>query len=219
MFFAIVPAYNEEQRIGSVVRSLFGHVQKIIVVDDGSVDNTQKNAEEAGAVVVRHEINRGQGAALETGHEYARQNGATHVLHFDGDGQFLVSDITPALVNLKQSGADILFGSRFLDKRSNMPWFKRNILLPAGRFINRLFGTKQLSDAHNGFRILGPRALASINITQDGMAHATEIPALAVEHNLNIVEHPVKVVYHEYGQGITGGFRIVWDLIIGKLVK
>ena len=219
MFIAIVPAYNEEERIGSVVRSLFNHVQKVVVVDDGSTDATSKNAQEAGAIVLTHELNRGQGAALETGHLYARNIGASYVLHFDGDEQFSADDITPALVTLKNSNADILFGSRFLDTRSQIPWLKKNIILPIGRKINSLFGTTELSDAHNGFRILGRRALEKIIITQDGMAHATEIPALAKKYNLKIVEHPVKVVYHEYGQGLTSGFRIVWDLLIGKLVQ
>jgi polyprenyl-phospho-N-acetylgalactosaminyl synthase len=219
MFIAIVPAYNEEKRIGSVIRSLFSHVDKIVVVDDASKDTTVKIAQHAGAIVLSHRINRGQGAALQTGHAYAKQIGATHVLHFDGDGQFQVKDIAPAFAHLKQTQADILFGSRYLNVQSKLPWIKRHIIHPLGKYINRLFAGVHLSDAHNGFRILNKNALQKIIITQDKMAHATEIPYLAKKHDLKMVEFPVKVVYHEYGQKMSGGFRIVKDLFIGKFIN
>ena len=219
MFLAIVPAYNEEKRIGSVVRSLFGHVDRIVVVDDFSSDNTVSEARDAGATVLVHALNRGQGAALETGHAYARKIGATYVVHFDGDGQFDVEDIGPAFKRLKEEGVDVLFGSRFLDDRSNIPWFKKYILLPLGRLLNRILFRLNLSDAHNGFRILNRNALDSIKITQDRMAHASEVPSLVKKHNLAYIEYPVKVTYHEYGQGATSGFRIISDLLLGKFVK
>jgi len=219
MFVAIVPAYNEEKRIGSVLRSLFEHVDLVVVVDDSSKDNTAKIARDAGVVVLNHKINRGQGASLETGHEYARQLKADYVLHFDGDGQFDAEDILPALEKLKQTNSDILFGSRFLGGRSQIPSFKKNVLLPLGRAVNRLVTGVKLTDAHNGFRILNKRALAKIRISQDGMAHATEILSLAKINNLKLVEYPVKVTYHEYGQGARGGIKIVRDLVMGKFIK
>ncbi len=219
MFIAIVPAYNEEAYIGSVVRSLFDHVDEVVVVDDASSDSTFERATSAGATVLKHTINRGQGASLETGHAYARGVGADYVLHFDGDGQFDVQDILPALNHLKKSNADILFGSRFLDNRSNIPWLKRKVILPLGRLVNRFFGAPRLSDAHNGFRLLSKKALSHIQITHDDMAHASEIPILAKRANLSIVEYPVKVVYREFGQSSLGGFRILKDLFLGKFIK
>lgn len=219
MFVAIVPAYNEQERIGSVVRSLFGHVDEVVVVDDCSSDKTSQVAREFGATVIRHRLNRGQGAALETGHEYARQSGALYVLHFDGDGQMSVEDILPALESLKRSEADILLGSRFLGKESNMPFFKKYILGPVSRLIDRFFSKIKLSDAHNGFRILNQNALSKIVITQDRMAHASEIPMLIHRHNLKYIEFPVKVTYHEYGQSPLAGFSVLKDLIIGTFVK
>src|SRR3989338_3201435 len=218
MFLAIVPAYNVEQTIGSVVRNLFEHVDRVVVVDDGSDDATAAAADSAGAEVLRHALNRGQGAALETGHEFARVIGADHVLHFDADGQFDVRDVQPALAELRRSNADVLFGSRFLDKRSSIPWFKKRVLLPVGRVVSRLFGGGKLSDTHNGFRIFNRRALEKIRLTQDGMAHATEIQSLVKRHGLRYIEHPVKVTYTEYGQGIQEGTRIVRDLLFGKFV-
>jgi len=219
MFLAIVPAHNEEKNIGSVIRNLFKHVDKVVVVDDCSSDKTVTIAQEAGAIVLQHKINRGQGAALETGHDYAREINADYVLHFDGDGQFDVLDIIPALAKLNASGADILFGSRFLDKRSQIPWFKKYLILPSGRLVNRIFTGLKLSDAHNGFRILNSRALQKIIITQDGMAHASEIVEQIVSRRLKCKEIPVTVVYHDFGQGFASGLRILRDLFFGKMNK
>jgi len=218
MFFAIIPAYNEEDRISGVIEGLGGHVDRVVVVDDASVDRTVQRVQKAGATVLRHKINRGQGAALQTGHAYAQKHGADYVIHFDGDGQFDVQDIRPALAELKERGVDVLLGSRFLDDRTNMPWFKRNILHPVGRVINRVFSGLHLSDVHNGFRILNKKALEKIVITQDRMAHATEIPALIKKHNLSYIEFPVKVTYHEYGQRTSGGVRVLRDLLVGKFI-
>jgi len=219
MFFAIVPAHNEEDSIGPVVAGLLQQVDRVVVVDDGSLDATAEAAQRAGAFVLSHAVNRGQGAALETGHEYARRAGASFVLHFDADNQFDSADIVPALKALKAAQADVLFGSRFLDGRSNVPWFKRAIILPVGRIINRLFGTHRLSDAHNGFRILNRRALHAISIRHDRMAHATDIPIQAKQNDLSVIEFPVKVTYHEYGQRAGKGFDVVKDLMFGLFIK
>ena len=215
MFLAIVPAYNEEKSVGSVVRSLLAYVDEVIVVDDGSHDNTSGVAHTSGATVLKHKINRGQGAALETGHVYARMHNADFVLHFDADGQFSVDDIAPALQALKDANVDVLFGTRYGEKASNVPFTKRYVIGPIGRIIDRIFGSVHLSDAHNGFRILTKKALETISITQSSMAHASEIPALVKKHNLSYIEIPVSVTYHEYGQGIQGGIGIVRDLFFG----
>lgn len=218
MFLAVIPTYNEEKTIGSVARGLFEHVDKVVVVDDGSSDDTLGEAQRAGAIVLRHEINRGQGAALETGHEYAREIGADYVLHFDGDGQFDPADIAPAFKALQESGADILFGSRFLDKKSNIPIFKSYFLLPLAKLLNYLITGLLLSDVHNGFRVITRRALDSIYITQDRMAHATEIVTQVKNNNLKYIEFSVTVRYSEYGQGVGGGLRVLKDLVMGKFV-
>ena len=219
MFLAIVPAYNEEKTIGSVVQGLFHHVDRVLVVDDGSADATAEAARGAGAVVLCHELNRGQGAALETGHEYARLVGAEYVLHFDADGQFDVADIGPAFEKLKNTSADVLFGSRFLDCRSNVPWIKRHVWLPLARLWHNAAYRTKMTDAHNGFRILNRRALDAIHITHDRMAHASEIPASASRLGLRIVEFPIRVVYREYGQGTTGAATIVRDLLLGRFIR
>lgn len=219
MFLAIVPAYNEEKIIATVITDLLREVDSVVVVDDASSDNTVAVAKAAGALVLQHELNRGQGAALETGQEYARSVGADYVIHFDADGQFDVADIAPALQTMQEKEADILFGSRFLEKRSNIPWSKQYIIFPLGKIVNKFFGSLPLSDVHNGFRILSQKALEHIQITQDRMAHATEIPVLAKYHNLRYVEFPITVTYHEYGQGSLGGVKVVKDLFTGKFIE
>lgn len=219
MLVAVVPAYNEEKTIGSVVRDLFNHVDKVVVVDDGSSDQTAEAALAAGAIVLRHELNRGQGAALQTGHDFAVQLGADYVLDFDADGQFNIEDVKPAFGAIKKTGADILFGSRFLDNRTKMPRLKKYFIMPVARLFNLFFAGIKLTDAHNGFRILNNNALQKIKITQDRMAHNTEIPAQVKKYGLKYIEFPVQVVYCEYGQGITGGVKIIKDLVVGKFAK
>ncbi|MCF6276345.1 MAG: glycosyltransferase family 2 protein [Candidatus Magasanikbacteria bacterium] len=219
MIIAIVPAYNEEKNIGSVVQDLFGVVDKVVVVDDGSKDNTTETAQKAGATVLSHFINRGQGAALQTGHDFAKKIGAEFVVHFDGDAQFAAGDILTALEKIKKYNADILFGSRFLEKKSKIPFAKKYVVLPLARVVSIFFGSVKLSDAHNGFRILNRNALDKIVITQDRMAHATQIPALVKKHKLTFVEYPVNVIYREYGQNFFSGFKIVEDLFFGKFLN
>ncbi len=189
------------------------------MVDDGSKDNTAAIARSAGAVVLSHEINRGQGAAIETGFAYARTLSPTAVVTFDADGQFEVADIPRAVVFLQESGVDVVFGTRFAQGSKHVPFFKRTVLVPLARVIDRLFGAPALSDVHNGFRVFNTVALNSIVITQDRMAHASEIPRLVQQHRLRIGEFPVTVRYSEFGQGFGGGVRVVRDLVVGLFVK
>lgn len=218
--FVVVPAYNEEKNIGRVVRGLFerGH-QNVVVVDDGSSDHTVLEAKTAGALVLLHEINRGQGAALQTGDEYVLTRGADVVVHFDADGQFNPSDIDGAVALLRAENFDIVLGSRFLDGRSQIPWFKAKIIFPISRWINFVFTGVKLTDVHNGFRVLNRSALEKINITHNGMAHNSEIVAQIKKFNLKFKEYPVQVTYSEMGQGIKGGFKIIWDLLSGSYLN
>lgn len=218
--FIVIPAFNEEERIAPVVRSLRDvGFKNIVVVDDGSKDQTAEQAYRAGAHVFRHVINRGQGAALQTGNTYARRQAAKIVVHFDGDGQFNPDDIAPAIDALSRGTYDIVFGSRFLDARSaSMPWIKKRLLLPVGRILNRLMTGVTLSDAHNGFRVLGAKALDKIAILHDGMAHNSDIVAQVKQYNLRFCEHPVEVRYFEFGQGVRGGFTIVRDWCLGWFI-
>ena len=213
MVYIIVPAYNEEDNIGRVISGLFTHgYNQVVVIDDGSTDKTAEIAEQSGAQVLIHQINRGQGAALQTGNQYALFEKADMVVHFDADNQFDPLDISPAIKAMQESGAEIVLGSRFLSKSSTMPWSKKYIVLPLSRCLNRIFTGLKLTDVHNGFRILSNTALSQIVITQDRMAHNTEIIQQIKRKKLKFIEFPVRVVYHKYGQGISGGLKILFDL-------
>lgn len=220
MIFVVVPAYNEEKSIGRVIRGLLreGYLNTV-VVDDGSTDKTAVEAASAGATVLRHIINRGQGAALQTGNDFALNQGAEVVVHFDADGQFNPRDVAEAVAALEKNGADAVFGSRFLDNRSHLPFLKRFFLLPASRVLNNILTGANLTDVHNGFRVLSRSALQKIRITQDRMAHNSEIVASVKKLGLKYIEIPVEVSYSEYGQGITGGLWILWDIFISFLTK
>jgi glycosyltransferase involved in cell wall biosynthesis len=212
MIFIVVPAYNEQGTIASTLRNLFKQGYKnVVVVDDGSSDNTFDVAKNEGAIVLRHVINRGQGAALQTGNEYALMRGASHVVHFDGDDQFNAADIQPAVEFLQAQNLDIVLGSRFLDNRTTMPFTKRHFIFPIGRALNTLMTGVKLTDVHNGFRILSKKALEKIKITQDRMAHNSEIVAQIKKHKLSYGEFPVEVRYMRYGQGVGGGFKVLKD--------
>ncbi len=220
MIIVVVPAHNEEKQIGRVIRGLFQHgYEYVVVVDDGSNDNTSTVSREAGATVVRHALNRGQGAALQTGNQLAYQSGAEIIVHFDADDQFNPSDIAGAVRLMREGSLDAVLGSRFLDSRSKIPWAKRHIVLPVARLINWLVTGIWLSDAHNGFRLLNRNAAGKINIRQDGMAHNSELVSKIKKYGMKYKEYPVEVVYHEYGQGVAGGLKVLLDLFISKLFK
>lgn len=219
MVIVVIPAFNEAATIGGVVHAVRQVCDLCVVVDDGSKDDTADIARGAGAVVLSHEINRGQGAAIETGFAYARTLSSTAVVTFDADGQFDPADIPRAVKYLADTQVDIVFGTRFETSSVHVPFVKRFFLVPLAKMIDRLFGAPELSDVHNGFRVLGPKALACIRITQDRMAHASEIPRLAQQYGLRIGQFPVTVRYSEFGQGLFGGVRIVRDLIVGLFVR
>jgi hypothetical protein len=105
-----------------------------------------------------------------------------------------------------------------LDNRTNLPWLKKLMVLPVARAINYLFTGVKLSDAHNGFRILNQCALDKIRLRQDGMAHATEIVGQIKKFDLKFMEFPVEVRYYEFGQGMRGGVRVIWDLVKAMMV-
>lgn len=218
---AIVPAFNAEGTIAEVVESLslLSLINEVVVVDDGSGDGTAGVAEEKGATVLRHLVNRGQGAALETGHLYALENEADAVVDFDADGQHRVEDIATLLEYLWNDSADAVLGSRFLGGTENLAWSKKWLILKPAVILNNFLAGMKLSDAHNGFRILNREALKKVRISQDRMAHATEIPILIKKHGLRYKEAPVVIRYNNYGQGLGGGLKILKELFWDKFLS
>lgn len=231
--YIVIPAYNEEKNIVAVIGDLLKYGYKIVVIDDCSKDNTWDVLQNLPVIKLKHKINRGQGAALQTGTEFALQNNASIIVHFDGDGQFLASEIESVIKPIVNNEVDIVLGSRFLNSKfqacswpgpgipnsKNIPFLKKYIILPVARIINYFFTGLNLTDAHCGFRAMNKITAEKINITQDRMSHNTEIVAQIKKNNLKYKEVPVTVIYKEFGQGVSGGFRILRELILGKLIN
>jgi glycosyltransferase involved in cell wall biosynthesis len=215
----VIPAYNEAKNISGVISQLQEVTANIVIVDDCSSDNTGEIVKNLGVNLLSHFINRGQGAALQTGTEFALRQGAEIIVHFDADGQMQVKDIFNVIAPILENKAEIVFGTRFLNKNSKIPWTKKNFIHFPARIFNWLFTGVRLTDAHCGFRALSKNAAAKIVITQDGMAHATEILDQVRQHNLKYREVPVEIIYHEYGQGFGSGLRIIRDLVLAKIVR
>lgn len=214
----VTPAYNAAKYIGQTVRGALQVVDEVIVVDDGSVDETADLAAQAGAKVARLSINRGQGAALRLGTRLALDLGADIIIHFDGDGQFQADDLPKFIKALADNQTDIVFGSRFLDHSTLMPWTKKSVIMPLARLFNRCFGIN-LSDPQSGFRAFNRNVAKSLQWQQDRMAHCTEILHLAHRQHWRIVEVPITVIYHHYGQSWAGGWKIITDTLLAKLNK
>jgi glycosyltransferase involved in cell wall biosynthesis len=215
----ILPAWNEAKNIETVIADLRAYVDEIIVVDDGSTDETVKLAKKGGAIVLEHPINRGQGAALQTGNDYAITHGSDIVIHFDADGQFLAQEIPDLILPLLNNQADIVFGSRFLSKKTDFPFSKKYLIMPLAKIFTRYCLGIKLSDPQSGLRALNRLALAKIHITNRAMAHASEIQIAAIKNNLRLAEVPITVIYKHFGQKIGGGWQIIKDLLVNKIIQ
>lgn len=216
--WVIIPLYNEASVIGGVITELLAHYPNVICIDDGSSDTSAEVARAAGARMVRHPINLGQGAALQTGFEYALQHPeCDYVVTFDADGQHRIEDAAAMLDLARTDDLAVVFGSRFLDDRTKPGWIKRVILKTAVWVTNMTTGMK-LTDAHNGLRVIRRDALAQVDLKQDRMAHATEIVLELGRTGLPWREYPVELLYTDYskakGQSVLNSVNILVDLIV-----
>jgi glycosyltransferase involved in cell wall biosynthesis len=220
--FIIIPSFNEESVLRSTVEPLLNRGYDIVIVDDGSLNDQAKFVAELPVTVIRHQQNLGQGAALETGTQYALAKEASYIVHFDADGQHGYPDIEHLLAPLHSNTADIVFGSRFLTKQSSLPFF-RSLLLHAGRYVNFVFTGLLLSDAHNGMRAFNRKAAELLRLKENRMAHASEILLLVKKNKLRFTEVAVEVRYTDYsktkGQSGWNSIRILFDLLLHKLLR
>ena len=225
MRIAVIPAYNEALRIGPVVRSLSSSVDRVMVVDDGSADRTAEAALEAGARVLRHVINRGQGAALKTGTLAALREGADVVVHMDADGQHDPVDASALIAPIEDGRADVVFGSRFLGVASDgMPSSRKLLLWAARQFSIFVLGIPaRFTDPQSGLRAMSAEAAKDIDFSQDRMAHCSEILRLVARSDFRSAEVPVKVTYTKdtlaKGQKALDAARIVWQLFVGSMQR
>ncbi len=194
---AIIPAYNEERYIGSVVLRARAQVDAVIVVDDGSTDDTAQIAEAGGAIVVRHECNQGKGAALNTGLGKAREMHANGVVLLDADGQHLPEEVPAVLAPIFAGEADLVIGSRYLNGHENgvpghRAWGHRVF-----NMLTRATSGVGASDSQSGFRALSWRAMRALNFSSDGFSVESEMQFLARELGLRVVEVPITADYAE----------------------
>lgn len=216
--WVVIPLYNEELVIADVVATVRAAFAQVVCVDDGSTDRSADVAASAGARVVRHPLNLGQGAALQTGFEYALGDPAMkYLVTFDADGQHQIADAVGMVDRLRAGEADVVFGSRFLDERSTPSFAKKMVLRAAVGYTNMTTHTR-LTDAHNGLRAMRRPVVEQLDLTQNRMAHASELVAQIGASKASYVEHPVHILYTDYskakGQSLWNSINILAELIL-----
>jgi glycosyltransferase involved in cell wall biosynthesis len=220
--WVVIPAYNEGRAITAVVAGVCRAGYNVVVVDDGSRDNTSDAAASAGARIVRHPINLGQGAALQTGIDYALARNAEIIVTFDADGQHRPSEIARLIDALDKEHAHFALGSRFLGDTTNLPAARRLVLRSAVIFT-RLTSGLHVSDTHNGLRAMTRRGASAIRLRQNRMAHASEILHQIATSGLRYVEVPVTIDYTAYslekGQRVGDAMTILFDLFTRTLYR
>jgi polyprenyl-phospho-N-acetylgalactosaminyl synthase len=218
--FVVIAAYNEAPLIEAVVADVRRASYPAVVVDDGSTDATGEIAVRAGAFVVAHPVNLGQGAALQTGLDFALARGADILVTFDADGQHRAADIPPLIEALTANNADYALGSRFLGGAVNLPR-KRRLMLTAATWFTRLTTGLDLTDTHNGLRAMTRRGASRIRLKENRMAHASEILHQIAQSGLVWVEVPVTIEYSAYslakGQVLSESVSILIDLFARRM--
>ena len=220
--YVVVPAFNEGACLEQVLRELVAVYPNVIVVDDGSSDDTADVAERVAPYVLRHLINRGQGAALQTGLDFALRRQAQYIVTFDADGQHRVEDIAALVAPISAGECEITLGSRFLGEALDMPATRR-ITLRLAVLFTRMVSRVPLTDAHNGLRAFSRQAGRQIRISMDRMAHASEIIDSIRQSGLPFREIPVQIRYTAYslakGQSLRDAVRIVSQYFVGRVVR
>jgi len=223
----IIPAYNEADVIGDVIGDVKKEFQKtsysyeIVVVNDGSTDNTANVAKKAGATVVQHILNSGAGSATATGLSYANQNGFEIVATMDADGQHLSKDVITGIKTMAQGNIDLLIGSRLIDSKGMS---KVKVLGNRGlSFITfLLFGIK-VTDSQSGLRVFSKESLQKLRWKTSGYEFCSEMLWRANQQGLKIAEFPIKAVYTEYsiskGQNNWNAINIVKSLLIRRVME
>lgn len=220
--WVFIAAYNEDRTIGAVIDDVKSVASNIVVVDDCSVDRTGDIARQHGAVVLRHILNRGKGAAIRTGTSYALAHGADIIVHFDADGQHHASDIPALMALLVRGEADVVLGSRFLEDSITNVSTTRKLLLKLGIFFTWWMSGIRLTDAHNGMRAFSRRAAEQIIITEDRFAYASELIDEIRRLKLRYAEVPVTITYTDYSRqkgqrsinAVAIGLKMIWKKLL-----
>lgn len=221
--FVIIPCYNEASVLRKTVEEVLEKGYRIVIVDDCSKDHSKKQLSGLPVYYLRHRVNMGQGAALQTGIDFAKKKGAKYFVTFDADGQHDSSDIAGMLGFLEKENADIVFGSRFLPGSKTNVSRSRSFALNMGRYINYFVSGIMLSDSFNGLRLFSKQTADKIRITENRMAHPVEFLMLTAAKKLKYAEYPVSIHYSEYSKnkGLKNrdGIKILFEMFLYKIFR
>lgn len=219
--FVIIPCYNEAVVIRKTVGEVLAHGYSVVVVDDCSKDRSKKQLAGLPIYYLRHRVNMGQGAALQTGIEFAKRKGAKYFVTFDADGQHDSNDIQGMIELMIKENADIVFGSRFLPGSKTNVSRSRSFALNLGRYITYFVSGILLSDSFNGLRLLSGKAADKMMITENRMAHPVEFLIQTASNKLKYAEYPASIHYSEYskGKGLKNrdGIKILFEILLNKI--
>lgn len=214
----VIPAFNEGTKLAETIEEVKPFFQEIIVVDDGSTDNTYDVAVKSKVHVLSHPINLGQGASLQTGIEFALSlKQINYILTFDADGQHSVNNALEFVESVKSDPVDIILGSRFLEKHNSSMPRKKKLILRLGIVFTRFDSGLRVTDTHNGLRIMSRKFAETLDLKQSGMAHASEVLRHIKNSNSNWRELPAEINYTPYsiqkGQSIFNAVNILTEMM------
>jgi len=213
---AVIPCLNEGQFISDIVTRALKYADRVIVIDDGSTDNTAEAAEKAGAKVIKHGVRRGAGAATRSAFEAAKEYEADILVTLDGDGQHNPDEITQVLAPILNGEADLVIGSRFLQRDLiKAPRYRKFGIDVITWLYN--FGSKvKVSDSQSCFRAHSRRLIEAVEITEDGFGFSVQVLIQARRKNFVIREVPVSCIYHLHGSSlnpVAHGLGVAWGVI------
>lgn len=222
--FIVIPAYNEGKVIRSTLQPLIDRGYSIVIIDDCSRDETAQVLSGLPIYYLRHPVNLGQGAALQTGMTFALYKGAHVIVHFDADGQHQAQEVGIIIEPILSGEADVVLGSRFMrmEDALRIP-VARRLLLRGAIIVNWVLTRTWLSDAHNGFRAMSATAAKQIHLSENRFAHASEIIVQIRRLRLRYVERPTAIVYTDYtkakGQSLWNAFNIFSDMLWRRIFR
>ena len=221
--YIVIPAFNEETVIESVVTKLLKFFKNVVVVNDGSTDRTKEILEKLNITLISHPFNMGPGSALRTGFNYVKSISNSHsIVTFDADGQHSVEDAVLFAKEINSCKEEIIFGSRFLKHKKNLPFIKI-ITLKIATIITNLATKTKLSDTHNGLKAFKVSLLGKIDLTLDGYGLDTQIVSEISKKNISYKEMPTNTIYTEYsmkkGQSLMNGLIILEEIFRSKRKK
>ncbi len=215
--YILVPVFNENKVIRNTLNELLKFFSNIIVVNDGSTDNTIDKLDDLNIALLNHEINLGVGAAVQTGFDYVEKiHDSYAVITFDADGQHSVEDAVSMAKEIQICNEEIIFGSRFIKHQKNVPLVKRNVLKVIA-FITKIATGIDLTDAHNGLKAYKVSAIRKLKLQFSGYSYESELITEVAKKNISYKELSTNIKYTEYsikkGQKLTNGLLIIEDLL------